>query len=186
MREHAHTLETCGYGVETLMRTLLLLRHGKSSWKETALTDHDRPLKKRGRGAAQQVGRLLVEQRLIPDHVLTSTAVRAQDTAILMAEAASYRGLIEAVPGLYHAEHPAFVAILSQVLPQLETVMVVGHNPGLENWLAQLTGCQQEFPTAALAHVELAIENWSDLTLEMRGTLRNVWRRSSTSPSRSA
>jgi phosphohistidine phosphatase len=158
------------------MKTLLLMRHGKSSWKDAALADHDRPLKMRGRRAASQVGRLLVNERLAPDLILTSTAVRAQDTAVLMAEAANYRGAIETVTDLYHADHSAFVACVSQAATEFETVLVVGHNPGLEEWLTQLTGARHEFPTAALAHIELSIENWSDLTLTTSGTLRNVWR----------
>ena len=158
------------------MKTLLLLRHGKSSWQGAALPDHDRPLKKRGRRAAEQIGQHLVEQGLIPDHVLTSTAVRARKTAALVAEAMKFHGTIEDIPALYHAEPRTFVAVVSHVPNQFDVVLVVGHNPGLEDWLSRLTGCQEEFPTAALAHVVLPIEDWMDLTLETRGELRNVWR----------
>ena len=158
------------------MKTLLLLRHGKSSWQDASLTDHDRPLKKRGRSAATQMGRLLVDQGLVPDHVLTSTAVRARDTAALVAEAMEFRGTIEDVSALYHAEPQTFVAIVSQVPQRIDAVLVVGHNPGLEDWLSRLTGRQEEFPTAALAHVVIPIDDWNELTLETRGELHKVWR----------
>ncbi len=158
------------------MKTLLLLRHGKSSWSDASLADHDRPLKKRGRRAAQQMGRLVAEQGLVPDLVLTSTALRARDTAALMADAAGYRGTISAIAELYHAEHVAFVEVVSRVSTESETILVVGHNPGLEDWLMQLVGDRHEFSTAALAWIELPFENWSELTRETRGTLRGVWR----------
>ncbi len=158
------------------MKTLLLLRHGKSSWQDAALADHDRPLKKRGRNAAAQMGRLLVDQGLVPDHVLTSTAVRARDTAALVAEAMEFGGTIEEDSDLYHAEPQTFVAIVSQIPHRIDAVLVVGHNPGLEDWLSRLTGSQDEFPTAALAHVVIPIDDWNELTLETRGELRKVWR----------
>ncbi|MCX7423537.1 MAG: histidine phosphatase family protein [Planctomycetia bacterium] len=158
------------------MKTLLLLRHGKSSWGDVLLADHDRPLKKRGHRAAQQMGHLLAELRLVPDLVLTSTATRARDTAVLMANTAGYRGTISAIAELYHAEHLAFVELVSSVSIEAETVLVVGHNPGLEDWLMQLVGDLHEFPTAALAWIELPIGYWSELTRETRGTLRGVWR----------
>ena len=157
------------------MKTLLLLRHGKSSWKESALADHDRPLKKRGQRAAEQIGRLLEEQGLTPDHILTSTAIRARDTASLVAETLKFRGTIDEVSALYQAEPQTFVAVVSHVPKQSDAVLVVGHNPGLEDWLSRLTGYQEPFPTAALAHIVLPIENWLDLTPDTRGELRKVW-----------
>ncbi len=158
------------------MKTLLLLRHGKSSWKDNELPDHDRPLKKRGHRAAEDVGRLLLEQNLVPAHILTSTALRATETASLAAEAANYSGETEAVPAIYQAEPQAFVDVVSQLPDRLERVLLVGHNPGLADWLARLTGQTEEFPTAALAHLELPISNWLELSLETRGTLKKLWR----------
>ena len=157
------------------MKTLLLLRHGKSSWKDTALADHDRPLKKRGHIAVEQMAHLLVNQELIPKHVLTSTAVRTRDTAHLVRFVANFSATIEEVPALYHAELRTFVAVVSRVPRQFDSVLVVGHNPGLADWLSRLTGCQDELPTASLAHIVLPIKNWMDLALETRGELRHVW-----------
>ena len=158
------------------MKTLLLLRHGKSSWTDTTLTDHDRPLKKRGRNAAQRVGCLLSELNLVPDHILTSSAVRAVATAQLVSESAMFGGEIETEPDLYHADPAALAAIASRVLNRFDRVLIVGHNPGLEDWLARLVGSVAVFPTAALAQIELPIDSWLDLLPDTRGTLQGLWR----------
>lgn len=157
------------------MKSLLLLRHGKSSWSDDSLADHDRPLKKRGRRAAQQMGRLLAALQLVPDLVLTSTAIRARDTAVLMADTAGYRGTISAIAELYHADPAAFVEVVSQISTEPEVILVVGHNPGMEEWLRQLVESQHEMPTAAVAQIELPVESWGEVTQETRGTLRGLW-----------
>ena len=158
------------------MKTLLLLRHGKSSWTDTTLADHDRPLKKRGRKGAQQAGLRMNELDIVPDHVLTSSAVRAIETVQLAAKSASYRGEVEVVSALYHSDPAAFVAIVSHTPQRFDRVLVVGHNPGMEKWLARLIGRVETFPTAALARIELPIETWLELTLDTRGTLQGLWR----------
>lgn len=158
------------------MKTLLLLRHGKSSWTDTSLADHDRPLKKRGREAAKRMGLLIRELNLVPDHILTSSAARGAATAQLVATEAKFDGQVEVVPVLYHADPSAFVAIVSRVPNQFERVLVVGHNPGLEDWLDRLIGHVEIFPTAALAQIELPVDAWLDLSTDIRGTLQGLWR----------
>ena len=158
------------------MKTLLLLRHGKSSWTDTSLADHDRPLKKRGRDAAKRMGQLIRELDLVPDYILTSSAVRATATAQLAAAEAKFDGEIEVVPVLYHADPSAFAAIVSRVPNQFERVLIVGHNPGMEDWLDRLTGYVEAFPTAALARIELPVDSWLDLSTDTRGALQGLWR----------
>lgn len=158
------------------MKTLLLLRHGKSSWSDTSLADHDRPLKKRGHEAAKRMGRLIRELKRVPDHILTSSAERAIATAKLAAKEAKFDREIEIVPALYHADPSAFVAIVSRAPNRFDRVLVVGHNPGMEDWLDRLVGRAEVFPTAALAQVELPVESWLDLSLNTRGTLHGLWR----------
>ena len=85
------------------MKTLLLLRHAKSSWKDESLTDHDRPLNKRGKKTAPLMGHLLREKNLVPDLVVSSTAVRARSTAEAAAEACGYPGEITLTDELYLA-----------------------------------------------------------------------------------
>ena len=159
------------------MKTLLLLRHAKSSWKHADLADHDRPLKRRGRQAAKRMGQLLRELDLVPQHILTSTATRASDTARLAASGMRYNDQIESIAALYHAEPRTFVAIVSHVTERIHRLLLVGHNPGLEDWLARMIGRHENLSTAALARIELPIESWFDLTPDTHATLHGLWRR---------
>ena len=158
------------------MKTLLILRHAKSSWHDTSLADHERALNARGRRDAPRMGELLREQRLIPDAIISSDAMRARLTAEAAAEAAGYPGTIVLDPQLYHATPTDIVEVLRTVrATEAATVMIVGHNPGLEELVAQLTGDQRDFPTAALARILLPIDEWGDLDLSTPGTLEDLW-----------
>ncbi len=158
------------------MKTLLLLRHAKSSWKDETLCDHDRPLNKRGQTDAPRVGQWLLEQNLVPDIVLSSTALRAQSTAKGMAESTGYTQEIELKPNLYHADADDFLETLNGLDSAVNLALVVGHNPGLEEFLCHLTGEHEELPTSALAHIELPIPDWRDLTRKIEGRLIEIWR----------
>ena len=158
------------------MKTLLVLRHAKSSWNDPALDDHERPLNKRGRRDAPRMGELVREHGLIPDVVISSDAVRARLTAEAVAEAARYAGEILLDPHLYVACPADILSLLPKVRENPKTVMIVGHNPGLEELVEQLTGERQDLPTAALAQIDLPIEQWRDLKLSTRGTLVGLWR----------
>jgi phosphohistidine phosphatase len=158
------------------MKTLLVLRHAKSSWNDPELDDHERPLNERGRRDGPRMGELVREYGLIPDIVISSDAVRARLTAEAVAEAARYAGEILLDPHLYMASPAGILSRLRTVREDAETVMIIGHNPGLEELVEQLTGERQDLPTAALAHVVLEIDQWRDLTLSTRGTLVGLWR----------
>ena len=158
------------------MKTLLVLRHAKSSWSDSALADHDRPLNHRGERDAPRIGNLVRQQRLTPDLIISSDAVRARLTAEAVAEAAGYAGEIRLEPILYGAAPDDIVVALRTAEPEVETVMVVGHNPGLEALVGQLTGERPDLPTAALAQIDLPIDRWRDLNETTRGTLVELWR----------
>lgn len=158
------------------MKTLLLLRHAKSSWKHPELADHDRALNKRGKRAAPLMGALLEDENLIPDLVLCSSAVRAHHTALLVAKACNYMGKIEQTRRLYLAEPQAYIEGLRQVADDHARVLVVGHNPGLETLIETLTGEAIVMPTAALAYIELSLKSWRDLDMNTECRLVNVWR----------
>jgi phosphohistidine phosphatase len=159
------------------MKTLLLLRHAKSSWNDSALADHDRPLNKRGQRDGPRMGALVREQRLTPDVIISSDAVRAHMTAEAVAEATRFTGKILLDHLLYMAGPDDILAVLRTV-PETNagTVMIVGHNPGLEELIVQLTGEQQDLPTAALAQMVLPIDQWCDLEASTRGTILGLWR----------
>jgi phosphohistidine phosphatase len=158
------------------MKTLLVLRHAKSTWNDPALDDRERPLNERGRRDGPLMGRLMREYGLIPDVVISSDAVRAQLTAQSVAEAARYAGEILLDERLYLASPADILSLLRTVRENAETIMIVGHNPGLEELVAQLTGEQQELPTGALAQIVLPIDRWRDLKRASRGTLLGLWR----------
>jgi phosphohistidine phosphatase len=158
------------------MKTLLVLRHAKSSWNDPRLDDHERPLNERGRRDGPRMGKLVREFGLIPDIVISSDAVRAQLTAEAVAEAARYAGEILLDPHLYLASPADILSLLRTVGENVETLMIIGHNPGLEELVGQLTGEQHDLPTAALAHIVLEIDQWRDLTRSTRGTLVGHWR----------
>jgi phosphohistidine phosphatase len=157
------------------MKTLLALRHAKSSWDDAALDDHERPLNKRGQRDAPRMGALVRERGLIPDVIISSDAVRARLTAEAVVEAARYGGEIRLDHRLYMAGPADILSLLRTVGEKAETVMIVGHNPGFEELVAQLTGEQQDMPTAALAQIVLPIDQWRDLKLSTRGTLEGHW-----------
>jgi phosphohistidine phosphatase len=158
------------------MKTLLILRHAKSSWKHEDLTDHERPLNKRGKKDAPKMGRLVAAQRLRPDLIVSSTAQRSRVTAEEVAAACGYEGEVELTRDFYHAAPNEYLRVLREVLDTSKCVMVVGHNPGLEDLLARLTGEFEMFPTGGLAQVALAIRRWRDLELDRQGKLVNLWR----------
>jgi len=145
------------------MKTLLLMRHAKSSWDHAGLTDHERPLNKRGQKAAPLMGRLLKEKDLVPEIIISSTAVRAQETAALVQEASEYTGKIQSIADIYEAAPSTYIKIIKTIENQYQRVLVIGHNPGMESLVTKLTGLYERFPTAAIAHLELPIDHWTDL-----------------------
>ena len=158
------------------MKTLLILRHAKSSWKDASLADHDRPLNKRGKRDAPRMGKLLQEQDLVPDRIISSTAKRARNTAKAVAKACHCADRVELTSEFYHAGPGSYLAVLQNVQDDNQRVMVVGHNPGMEALVAHLTGGMETMPTAALAHVALPIEKWAELDYEVQGELLDLWR----------
>lgn len=157
------------------MKTLLVLRHAKSSWRESELADHDRPLNKRGKLNAPRMGELIRAEGLLPDLILSSSAKRALKTAELVAEASGYDGEIQVSRDLYAAGPEEFIEALASLETGYDTILVVGHNPGLEELLDLLTEEAPAMPTAALAQVELDIDDWAELEEEITGRLVNHW-----------
>lgn len=158
------------------MKTLLILRHAKSSWDQPGLRDHDRPLNPRGRRDAPRMGRFLVERDLVPDRIVSSTAVRARATAELAAAEFDREVPIETTSDLYHASPDAYIDVVEAMGGAEERLMVVGHNPGITSLVWHLTGEGEYMPTAALAAVELDIEDWAELGSVPRGRLAGFWR----------
>ncbi len=157
------------------MRELLILRHAKSSWDNDRLDDHDRPLNRRGERDAPRIGRLLLAESIVPERILSSTALRAITTARMVAATAGAPEPI-AFEELYLAAPATYFDLLRTYGDDAARVMVVGHNPGMEDLVSQLGGRSEHFPTAALALIRLPIESWAQLPTRCPGELASVWR----------
>ncbi len=147
---------------------LLLLRHAKSSWDDPELDDHDRPLAKRGRRAAEQVGSHLQQTDLVPDVVLCSTATRTRQTLELL-------GIPDAEirfeDRLYGADEDELLDLVAALPADAGTVLVIGHNPGMQELALRLAltesgpdadHLRERFPTGALAEFEFD-GGWTDV-----------------------
>jgi phosphohistidine phosphatase len=154
------------------MRTVYLLRHAKSSWKDAGLEDFDRPLASRGRRAATAIGRYLRAQAIEPALILCSPAKRARQTLERLQETIAAAIPTRFEKAIYMAEPGPLLQRLQGLSDSLPSVMIVGHNPGLEQLAALLIGSgdkamrqemARKFPTAALAVIEAAVDHWSEL-----------------------
>jgi phosphohistidine phosphatase len=108
------------------------------------------------------MGKTLKERGLVPDLVISSTATRAKDTASAVAKHSGYKGKRIRFESLYAAEPGAYLAVLRELADNYQRVLIVGHNPGVEELIELLTGEIHIVPTCTLAQIEFDIEKWSD------------------------
>lgn len=153
------------------MKTLLLLRHAKSSWKDSAVADHERPLNVRGRRSAELLRLFLKSRKLRPDFVLSSSAVRTRETVEIIFADALEAPEISYHDVLYLASAAKLLETISALEEKRDQVLLVGHNPGIEELFYQLTGVDERFPTATLAKIEFHTEQWSEIG-KTSGTLQ--------------
>jgi phosphohistidine phosphatase len=159
------------------MKTLLLMRHAKSSRDDPSLSDHDRPLNSRGQSDAPRMGRLLHDEGLTPDLIISSSATRALATARAVGEGCHYDTVgVHVVPELYPGDSPSYVRVLREIPEEFHRVLVVGHNPAIETFLSELVETEEILPTSAVAVVQLPIERWKEFPVKPCGVLNNVWR----------
>jgi len=144
------------------MKTLLLMRHAKSDWDAAYGADRDRPLSKRGERSARLMGRLLQGMGLAPDHIISSPAVRARATAQLAAQAGAWGCPIALAPDLYGAGPETVVSVAAQA-PDVQRLMLVGHQPTWSTALLRLTGARADMKTASVAVIETTARDWADL-----------------------
>ncbi|MEQ1953236.1 histidine phosphatase family protein [Mesorhizobium sp. CN2-181] len=156
------------------MKTLLLLRHAKSSWDDAGLADFDRPLAPRGLKATPRIARELVRRDWLPDAALVSTALRTRQTWDLVAAELPDPPKPDFRKDLYEASAEQVLTQIRDAGGRAKTLLVVGHNPGIEDFAGQLASLESEartlsrlrekFPTAALARFVFAGE-WQELRL---------------------
>ncbi|HRX83009.1 MAG TPA: histidine phosphatase family protein [Pirellulaceae bacterium] len=157
------------------MKTLLILRHAKSNWADPGMTDHNRPLNSRGKHDAPRIGQLLREQGLVPDLILSSTAKRARSTAKRVVEGGELTCEPQLLDELYLAPAATYVALLRRQAAEHGRILVIGHNPGLEELVLLLTGTCVALPTAALVQVGFEIDTWFELPDHGVGKLVASW-----------
>lgn len=152
-------------------RRLMLLRHAKSDWPE-GVEDHNRPLSRRGRKAASLIADYLVKKRLRPDLALVSSARRARETLSLIEAYLPKAAEIRIIEALYDAPAEQILDVLRGLGPDCRSVLVLAHNPGIQEvalWLADggegdaLARLRDKFPTAGLACILLNAATWQDV-----------------------
>jgi phosphohistidine phosphatase len=152
---------------------LLLMRHGKSSWSDDGVTDHERPLSARGREDATSMATVLIENNIVPKMILVSSSRRTMETVErMMVELPSVT--VKVIPELYHASPMALLEIIHNHGANVDPLMVVGHNPGMETTVSNIAGHLVPFPSAALAHAVIRPGESSEM--------RSVWRPNETFP----
>ena len=159
------------------MKHLYLLRHAKSSWKQGDLSDHDRPLARRGRRATTAIARHLREQGIVPELILCSTARRARETLERIEPVLAGRA-VRVESELYGASAGTLLERLHLVPDAVGSVMLIGHNPGLQRLALELAQpapemreLEAKYPTAGLAILAFDRPSWDELD---RGTAELV------------
>jgi phosphohistidine phosphatase len=166
------------------MKNLILMRHAKSAWDDPHQKDIDRPLSTRGRKAAPRMGEWLAGEAYRPDVVLCSAARRTRETLDLLRPHLPKSVAIEFLQGLYMAAPREMMTEIGKVPATAETVMLIGHNPGIGSLAALLAGSGEEqalgpmhgkFPTAAIAVLGFNVGKWTE-TVPGSGILRTFMR----------
>lgn len=154
------------------MRRLLLLRHAKSDRTRPGGHDHDRVLSARGREDAPKLGAFMVRHALIPERAIVSTARRARETWDLVASAIAKSPSADFDERIYEAAPQAILKVVKECDSKVHTLLIVGHNPGLQELASLLVASgnlearqqlNEKFPTAGLAVIDFALDDWSRL-----------------------
>jgi phosphohistidine phosphatase len=146
------------------VKTVLLFRHGKSDWDAPYSSDHERPLAKRGRKAADLMGVFLAEKGEVPDLAISSTALRARDTLDRAVQSGDWQCRVELLDELYLPSPYLLFDVIQQQDEMVSSVMLVGHQPAWSETLSLLVGgAEFRFPTAAMARIDLDVERWDEI-----------------------
>jgi phosphohistidine phosphatase len=149
------------------MKRLILTRHAKSAWDDPLTPDHDRPLNERGKAAAADLGQWLASRGYVPEKVLCSDAVRTRQTWSGIAPALPATPVMELKPALYHAGPDVMLAVLRHA--KADTVMMIGHNPGIAEFAARLVARApvnpefDRYPTGATLVADFIIDSWEEV-----------------------
>lgn len=155
------------------MKTVILFRHGKSDWGADFSKDHARPVAKRGIKAARAMGKWLKSIGQVPDHLVTSSALRARTTLELACEAGAWDKTFIVTDTLYDATVTEYVEVIRQTPAQASSTLIAGHEPTCSLTTAYLIGgARNEFPTGTMVRIDLDIEDWNEVDA---GTGTLIW-----------
>jgi phosphohistidine phosphatase len=151
---------------EKHIKTVYLVRHAKAENQDIKKPDHDRALIEKGIKNAEKLGKMVAGFRFPPEAIYTSSARRAHDTATIFADALKIPDKVTVDESLYSASHQIYLQQIQKLPDELRSVMLVGHNPVLEDLLTTLTARSPfhcKMPTCALASVHFHVTLWSEI-----------------------
>lgn len=149
------------------MKQLVILRHGKAEQDTMAKDDYDRVLTERGNKNAADMGAFILKKWGVPDLILSSSARRAHDTAIQVAQSLGYpQEEIRTDQNLYFAPSRWILNVISKLPEKVNRCLYIGHNPGVTDLINDLGVSLDNLPTASAAYFELHIDSWADISPE--------------------
>lgn len=152
---------------EDLRRRLYMIRHAKSSWKNPLQSDFERPLNERGEADAPEMGERLKKMNIMPDLIIASTAKRAKQTAKKIAKAIGYDiDAIKWYEKLYHCIPLVFEEVLYEIDDSVKTVFIVAHNPGITEFVNELSDSfyTDNMPTCGVVGAEMEMKHWNEFS----------------------
>ena len=154
-------------------RYIILFRHGKSDWNANYESDHNRPVSKRGTKAAKKMGRYLRNIDQVPDLIISSTALRARNTAEIAINAGKWSSKLVLEKKIYESNVETLISIISKQSDEYNSICLVGHEPTFSSFIERCNNSTwSRFPTASMAQIDFNINSWYDINLKF-GSL--VW-----------
>ena len=155
------------------MKSVICFRHGKSDWSASYKSDHDRPISKRGIKASIRMGKYLSRINQKPDLVISSTALRAKNTAKIAIKSGKWGSKLILEERIYEGSVQILVDIMRQQNNEYSNICIVGHEPTFSNLIEKCDNFSlPKFPTAAMARIDFDIVKWRNINLEL-GSL--IW-----------
>lgn len=146
------------------MKRLLIIRHAKSSWDDPSVDDFDRPLNNRGLKNAPLMGQVIKEKNIQPDMILHSPAKRTTQTAQLIAKEINFDKALTPNQYIYEAYVSTLQEVISYTYDTVNTLFLVGHNPGVTALAYTYCNFKEEMPTCAIVEIEFECDSWMDVS----------------------
>ncbi|MFA6196344.1 MAG: histidine phosphatase family protein [Sulfurimonas sp.] len=148
------------------MKKVYLIRHAKSSWKDSSQDDFERPLNKRGKSDAPLMGSKLKDRKIVPDIIYSSPALRAKTTAEIIARKIGFEKEIVFKKDIYEASASTLHKILTKIDDNNSVVFLFGHNPSLNELVEKYINFNENIPTCGVVEIEFDCDSWEDISVE--------------------